>query len=72
MCSSVAVWARLPELPIEYYEANVLRHIGNAIGPVLRVDTQTASEARGRYARVCVQVDLDAPLTRAVRLGNLL
>jgi hypothetical protein len=72
VCSSVAVWARLPELPIEYYEANVLRHIGNAIGPVLRVDTQTASEARGRYARVCVQVDLDAPLTRAVRLGNLL
>jgi hypothetical protein len=23
-CSSVAVWARLPELPIEYYEESVL------------------------------------------------
>ena len=49
-CSSVAVWIRLPKLPLEYYEESVLKDIGKAIGPVLRIDTQTASEARGRYA----------------------
>uniref|UniRef100_A0A7N2M3V1 DUF4283 domain-containing protein n=1 Tax=Quercus lobata TaxID=97700 RepID=A0A7N2M3V1_QUELO len=34
--SSVAVWVRLPELPIEFYDLEVLRKIGGAIGPVLR------------------------------------
>ena len=28
LVSSVAVWVRLNELPIEYYEATVLRQIG--------------------------------------------
>lgn len=28
----------------------------------------TASEARGRYARICVQVDLNKPLTRQILL----
>ncbi|XP_075652007.1 uncharacterized protein LOC142622427 [Castanea sativa] len=46
-CSSVAVWIRLPKLPFEYYEIEVLKEIGNAIGPVLRIDSNTTSEARG-------------------------
>lgn len=58
----MAVWAHLPQLPIEYYEPSVLREIGQAVGPVLRIDAQTATESRGRYARICVQVNLDNPL----------
>nr|POE60661.1 uncharacterized protein CFP56_41048 [Quercus suber] len=54
----VAVWVCLNELPIEYYDARVLRQIGQALGNVLRVDTHTATEARGKYARICVQVDI--------------
>ena len=45
--SAVAVWIRLLGLPIEYYEPSVLRDIGRAIGPMLRIDTQTATEAKG-------------------------
>ena len=69
-CSSVAVWARLPELPIEYYEESVLQSIGCDIGPVLKIDAQIATESRGRYARICVQINLNDPLIRAVRLDN--
>nr|XP_023908557.1 uncharacterized protein LOC112020226 [Quercus suber] len=54
-CSKVAVWARLPSLPIEFYELEVLQDIGRAIGPVLRIDANTAAGTRGRYARLCVQ-----------------
>nr|POE89557.1 hypothetical protein CFP56_02278 [Quercus suber] len=46
--SSIAVWIRFNDLPIEYYNAKALYLIGKAIGNVLRVDTHTASEARGR------------------------
>ena len=48
--NSVAVWVRLPELPIEFYDNSVLLEIGKAIGPVLRIDSYTASGARGSYA----------------------
>ena len=69
--SSIAVWVRLNELPIEYYNAEVLQIIGNAIGKVLRVDTFTASETRGRFARICVQVDVEKPLATAIMIGRL-
>lgn len=59
------------ELPIEYYEESVLRDIGKAIGPVLRVDTYTTLEAKGRFARLCVQVNLDKPIVKAIKVGGI-
>nr|POE64222.1 hypothetical protein CFP56_67667 [Quercus suber] len=50
--SSVAVWIRLSELPIEFYEANALLKIGRAIGLVLRIDSHTVNGERGRFARM--------------------
>ena len=50
----IAVWIRFNELPIEYYETQTLKQIGSTIGNVLRIDTTTAVEAWGRYARLCV------------------
>ncbi|XP_065634091.1 uncharacterized protein LOC136069454 [Quercus suber] len=68
--SSVAVWVRLNELPIEYYNAEAFKHIGIAIGNVLQVDTFTASESRGRFARLCIQIDVDKPLVTAILIGK--
>ncbi|OMO98612.1 Endonuclease/exonuclease/phosphatase, partial [Corchorus olitorius] len=68
--STTAVWARLPGLPIEIFDSNTLRRIGNQLGVLLRVDANTASSSRGRYARICVQVDLDRPLLPRVRIGQ--
>lgn len=64
------VWVRLNELPIELYEKNVLRQIGEAIGKVLRIDTHTTMEARGKYARFCVQIDINKPLTNTIVIGR--
>ena len=69
--TSVVVWVRFPELPIEFYDAAVLREIGSVIGPVLRIDSYTASETREGYARLCVQVDLNKPLINSIRVGRL-
>lgn len=68
--SSMVVWIRLPELPIEYYEPSVLREISEAIGPVLRVDTHAAAEARGRFSRLCVQINFDEPIVKLLRIGG--
>ena len=69
--SSIAVWVRLSGLPIEYYNAKALQHIGKAIGNVLRIDTFTATESRGKFARLCIQVDVDKPLITTVMIGKL-
>nr|POE71315.1 uncharacterized protein CFP56_59744 [Quercus suber] len=68
--SSITVLVRLHKLPIELYEAEVLKQIGEAIGKVLRVDTHTEMEARGKYARLCIQVDVDKPLINTVLIGK--
>ena len=69
--SSVAIWVRLPELPIEFYDVAVLREIGSTIGPILRIDSYTTSKSKGSYTRLCVQVDLEKPLITSVRVGRL-
>ena len=68
--SSIAVWIRLNKLPIEYYNAEALHRIGKLIGNVLRVDTHMAFEMRGRFARLCVQVDVNKPLATAILIGK--
>uniref|UniRef100_A0A7N2KN43 CCHC-type domain-containing protein n=1 Tax=Quercus lobata TaxID=97700 RepID=A0A7N2KN43_QUELO len=68
--SSIAIWIRLNNLPIEYYNVEALHHIGKLIGNVLRVDTHTAFETRGRFARLCVQIDVNKPLVTAILIGK--
>lgn len=68
--TSVVVWVRLNGLPTEYYKATVLRQIGQMLGKVLRINTHTEMEARGRYAQICVQVDIAKPLITMVRVGQ--
>lgn len=69
--SSIAVWVLLNELYIEYYKSHILKHIGSSIGNVFQVDTHTAVEARGRYARLCVQIDINKPLVSTILIKDL-
>ena len=69
--SSIAVLIRLNGLPIEYYNAKALFLIGKAIGNVLRVDIHTALEARGRFARLCIQLDVTKPLVTTIKIGKI-
>ncbi len=68
--SSIVVWVRLPELPVEYYHKEALLLIASGLGPVLRVDVNTATGTRGRFARICIQLDLEKPLARTIRVGK--
>nr|POE69938.1 hypothetical protein CFP56_57742 [Quercus suber] len=68
--SLVALWIRLNELPIEYYNSEALQIIGNTIGRVLRIDTHTTNESRGRFARLCIQVDIEKPLNTTILIGG--
>ncbi|GMY10232.1 hypothetical protein FCV25MIE_05471 [Fagus crenata] len=69
--STTAVWARLPELPIELYDSNLLQHNGNQLGTLLKIDACTVDNIHGRFARLCGQIDLEQPLTPKVKVGHI-
>lgn len=58
----VAVWVRFSGLPIEYYDFKILSFIGHRSGRTVTVDKNILGQERGKYARLCVEVDLTKPL----------
>ncbi|XP_058775096.1 uncharacterized protein LOC131649347 [Vicia villosa] len=54
----VAVWVRISGLPIEYYDPRALTVFGNRIGRTIKLDKTTIKQERGKYARICVTVNL--------------
>lgn len=68
-CKKVAVWVRVPILPMRIYSEHCLMQIGNIIGKALKVDLNTLAQKnnlvaveRGKFARVSVEIDLNQPL----------
>lgn len=58
----VLVWVRFPDLPIEYYDQNFLFTVGRKIGEPIRIDSATSLISRGKFARMCIEVDITKPL----------
>lgn len=68
--TSLAAWIRLSELPIEFFHLEILKSIGNRIGHFIRIDAITNTIARGRFACLCVQLDMDKPLWNHITIGS--
>lgn len=43
---NVAIWIRIVGLPIEYYDPEVLKFIGNRVGRATKVDKNTLQQER--------------------------
>ncbi|KAI9127860.1 hypothetical protein K1719_000853 [Acacia pycnantha] len=61
----VAVWIRIPDLPLEFCTVESLEIIGNMIGKIIKIDRSTSIYDKGGFARICVEVDLLKPLLPA-------
>lgn len=69
--NKLAVWIRVTNLSTEYMRASLLRKIDNLIGTTFKVDINTTNQSRGRFARVCVQLDLDQPFKTSVCIDGI-
>ncbi|XP_061341450.1 uncharacterized protein LOC133287787 [Gastrolobium bilobum] len=49
-------------LTAEYVNTSLIKNIGNWLGKFVRIDAATTSLARGRFARMCVELNLTQPL----------
>lgn len=65
---STRIWIRFPNVPIECLNQNILLALGNSVEKAIRVDTTSKEAICGRYARVCVELQLDKPLTPILTL----
>ena len=58
------VWVRLSKLPMKWIDVELLRIIGGLLGTTYKVNPITESQARGRFARICVEIDITKPLKK--------
>ena len=54
---STMIWIRLEGLNMLYYEERAISLIASAVGRPIRVDITTKTAGRGKFARVCVEID---------------
>ncbi|KHN24218.1 hypothetical protein glysoja_037052, partial [Glycine soja] len=59
---NIVVWIRIQCLPIELYNNVFLQRIGSSLGKFLKVDKLTSVQSRGKFTKICVELDLEKPL----------
>ncbi|GLT39747.1 hypothetical protein SLA2020_139220 [Shorea laevis] len=64
----IAVWVKLHGVPIVCYHEAICLYLGSKIGKPIKVDPTTLLATRGKFARVCIEVDLSQQLPSSVDL----
>ncbi|KAI9094517.1 hypothetical protein K1719_026637 [Acacia pycnantha] len=59
---SIVAWVRFLDLPAPLFDKKFLLNLGNSSSKAIRLDVHTAKRTRGRFARMCVELDLKKPL----------
>ena len=64
------VWLRFPDLNMAFFDESLLLAMASTMGRPLKVDTTTLTADRGRFARVCVEINLNTPVVGKFWLLN--
>ncbi|EOA29673.1 hypothetical protein CARUB_v10015820mg [Capsella rubella] len=64
------VWVRLSNIPVIFYQEDILLGIASGLGKPVKVDLTTLHIERARFARVCVEVNLSKPLKGSVMING--
>lgn len=64
---SIIVWIRLPSLPLELWGEFILRKLLKQVGYVIKIDPDSEDVYKGRFARVCVEVDISKALKMEIK-----
>ncbi|PRQ45579.1 putative transcription factor interactor and regulator CCHC(Zn) family [Rosa chinensis] len=67
----MALWVRILGLPVKYFKDYAVAKIGKVLGDVVKVDKLTIGQARGKFARVCIEIDLNKPLRPYVEVESI-
>ena len=67
---STLVWIHIPCLNIGYYDEDVLMSVAGMIGKLVKIDLNTFKVAYGKFARVCIEINLSQPVIGKVCLDG--
>ena len=56
---------------MDYYDIGILYVLGSQIGEVLCIDRDTLNRSKGRFARICVKIDLSKPLLPCIKVNGV-
>ncbi|WOL08145.1 hypothetical protein Cni_G16897 [Canna indica] len=59
---SIPEWIHLPGLSYKFLSSNILPQVMAVIGKPLKIDNYTVNGERGKFARVCVMLNIKEPL----------
>lgn len=68
--TTTPVWVRLTNIPVNFYHRAILLSIAKGLGRPIKVDLTTLNFERGRFARVCVAVNLRKPLKGTIQVNG--
>ncbi|CAN1339568.1 hypothetical protein LINPERPRIM_LOCUS38538, partial [Linum perenne] len=68
--SKMVVWVRFPHMPIQLYHKEVLISLDNLVGKTIKIDYNTQSAERGKFARIAVEIDLSEALVPGIDLDG--
>ncbi|XP_045797590.1 uncharacterized protein LOC123891736 [Trifolium pratense] len=63
-------WIRIPSLNLVYYDESLLWAVASMVGTPVKVDMHTLRVARGKFARLCVEIDLTKPVVGKVGING--
>jgi hypothetical protein len=63
-------WIRIPSLNLVYYDESLLWAVASMVGTPVKVDMHTLQVARGKFARLCVEIDLTKPVVGKVGING--
>ncbi|XP_040934424.1 uncharacterized protein [Gossypium hirsutum] len=66
----VMAWIRLIGLLGYLYKHKILTEIGGMVGKVVKLDMNTYSKVRGRFARMAVYINLERPLVSQILING--
>ncbi|WRX30892.1 protein of unknown function DUF4283 - like 10 [Theobroma cacao] len=64
--TAVAAWVRFPGMLLHLYHKSALRRLASLLGCLLKIDCNTYSKNREKFARITVELDLTKPLVPLV------
>lgn len=58
-------------IQLECFDTWALKRIRNLLGKLLKIDGLTTAQNRGKFARLCVKLDLTKPLDAVVQINHV-
>lgn len=63
-------WIRIPGLSVAFYDESFIMSVAQVIGKPVRLDMNTLRGERGRFARICVELDLTKPVIGKIMIED--